>query len=63
MVVSHDANEIRSTVPAAANILFGTRFADVVELMKRSFDDEIVKFVMIWQIRIPGDCSWIRYGF
>ena len=45
MVVSHDANEIRSTpVPAAANIAILAQGCDVVGIDEAQFfDDEIVK--------------------
>ena len=47
-VVSHDANEIRSTpVPAAANIRILADDCDVVGLMKRSFlTTKLFRFAM-----------------
>jgi thymidine kinase len=49
MVVSHNANEIRSTpVPAAANIAILAQGCDVVGIDEAQFfDDEIVRCVMI----------------
>jgi thymidine kinase len=44
MVVSHNANEIRSTpVPAAANIAILAQGCDVVGIDGQFFDDEIVR--------------------
>jgi thymidine kinase len=44
MVVSHNANEIRSTpVPAAANIAILAQGCDVVGIDEAQFDDEIVR--------------------
>jgi thymidine kinase len=53
MVVSHDANEIRSTpVPAALILLFWRKSCDVVGIDEAQFfDDEIVKICNDWPIK------------
>ncbi|GIR81301.1 MAG: hypothetical protein CM15mP83_0270 [Flavobacteriaceae bacterium] len=63
-VVSHDANEIRSTpVPAAANIRILADDCDVVGideaqfLMTKSF-----RFARPRQQRHSCDCGWLGYG-
>jgi thymidine kinase len=63
MVVSHNANEIRSTpVPAAANIAILAQGCDVVYWWGTIFDDEIVRVCNDLANQGIRCCSRVGYG-